>query len=65
MAFERPAAFLHHISVMKEAIRVMEKHHWEMQEAYKSMPQQTTVQKNCGMPIKNGVNLFVNVLVQL
>ena len=42
-ALEKPADFLHHISVMKEAIRAMEKYHGEMQEAYKSMSQQTTV----------------------
>ena len=37
----------------------MDKHHSEMQEASEKMSYQcTTVQKNCGMPIKKRVNLF-------
>ena len=64
-ALEKPAAFLHHISVMKEAIQAMEKHHAEMNGAYVSMSHQTSVQKNGGMPVKNGVNLFGNVLALL
>ena len=50
---------------MKEAIQAVEKHHAEMKGAYESMSHQTSVQKNCGMPVKNGINLFGNVLAQL
>ena len=62
---ENPAAFLHHISVMKEAVQAMGKHHADMKEAYAAMSQQTSVQKNCTRPIKDGINLFGNVLAQL
>ena len=55
-ALEKPIAFLNHISVMKEGIQAMNKHHADMQEAWASMSHQcTTVKKNCGMPIKKGV----------
>ena len=65
-ALEKPTAFLNHISVMKEGIQAMDKHHSEMQEAWEKMSHQcTTIQKNCVMSIKKGVNLFGNVLVQL
>ena len=39
-ALERPTDLLHYISVMKNAIQAMEKHHSEMQEAYSSMSHQ-------------------------
>ena len=35
-----------------------------MKGAYASMSHQTSVQKNCSMSVKNGINLFGNVLVQ-
>ena len=65
-ALERPAAFLHHISVMQDGIQAMDRHYSDMQEACSSMSHHcTSVQKNCGWPIKKGVTLFGNVLSQL
>ena len=51
---------------MKEAWMAwmaMEKHHAEIKGAYESMSHETSVQKNSGMPVKNGINFFGNVLV--
>ena len=58
--------FLKHLSVMKEAFHAMDKYYCQVKAECKTMTVHfTKVQKNVGMPIKNGVSKFEKVLEQL